>query len=82
MNRLTRGEAIRAKCLECCCNQSAEVRRCPCEKCPLFPYRMGHEDTGVNTDIPDELEDEKTALRSPFFTAELIQNHVHANHNK
>lgn len=35
-------KAIRAKCLDCTCDQPAEVRRCPAENCPLHPYRMGH----------------------------------------
>ena len=34
--------AIRLKCLDCCGNQSAEVRECPVYLCPLWPYRMGH----------------------------------------
>ena len=39
---LTPIKAIRAKCLDCCCGNMAEVRRCPAEKCSLHPYRMGH----------------------------------------
>ena len=39
---LTPIKAIRAKCLDCMCDQAAEVRLCPCEDCPLYPYRMGH----------------------------------------
>ena len=35
-------KAIRAKCLDCMADQPAEVRLCPCEDCPLYPYRMGH----------------------------------------
>ena len=35
-------KAIRAKCLDCMCDQPQEVRLCPCESCPLWPYRMGH----------------------------------------
>ena len=35
-------KAIRAKCLDCCSFQAQEVRLCPCQDCPLFPYRMGH----------------------------------------
>lgn len=35
-------KAIRAKCLDCMCDQQAEVRRCPVNDCPLWPYRMGH----------------------------------------
>ena len=37
---LTRGNAIRAKCLDCCCNQPAEVVKCPVYDCPLWPYRL------------------------------------------
>ena len=35
-------KAIREKCLDCCADQPGEVRACPSEKCPLWPYRMGH----------------------------------------
>lgn len=34
-------KSIRAKCLDCCCSQPSEVRLCPAENCPLWPYRMG-----------------------------------------
>lgn len=40
--RLTRAQAIRAKCLDCMCFQSVEVRNCDVDTCPLWPYRMGH----------------------------------------
>ncbi len=33
--------AIRLKCLDCCCENSAEVKRCHIEDCALWPYRMG-----------------------------------------
>ena len=39
---MTPMKAIRAKCLDCCCDQQAEVRRCPSKDCALWPYRMGH----------------------------------------
>jgi hypothetical protein len=35
-------KAIRAKCLDCVAEQPQEVRFCPSESCPLWPYRMGH----------------------------------------
>ena len=38
---MTPMKAIRAKCLDCCCNSSNEVRLCAVEKCPLYPYRFG-----------------------------------------
>lgn len=42
--RITRAKAIRLKCLDCCCYQSAEVRQCPSTECPLWRYRMGKEE--------------------------------------
>ncbi|MFA4828431.1 MAG: hypothetical protein WC855_13270 [Thermodesulfovibrionales bacterium] len=38
---LTPVKAIRAKCLDCCCNQTKEVKLCPVKNCALYPYRMG-----------------------------------------
>lgn len=35
-------QAIRAKCLDCCCNNPNEVRLCPCADCSLYPFRLGH----------------------------------------
>lgn len=35
-------KAIRAKCLDCTCNQVGEVRECTIKTCPLYEYRMGH----------------------------------------
>ena len=43
MERISRSKAIRLKCLDCCMGQSAEVRKCPATKCPLWRYRMGKE---------------------------------------
>lgn len=34
-------KAIRAKCLDCCCDQIEEVKQCPAEECPLHPFRLG-----------------------------------------
>ena len=34
-------KAIRAKCLDCCCGSSNEVKLCHLEKCPLHPFRFG-----------------------------------------
>lgn len=41
-NRITSPiKAIRAKCLDCCCDSSNEVKLCPAEGCPLHPFRFG-----------------------------------------
>lgn len=42
--RVSRAKAIRYKCLDCCGFQSNEVRECPAVECPLWRYRMGHEE--------------------------------------
>jgi len=34
-------KAIRAKCIDCSGGVPKEVRECPIEDCPLYPYRMG-----------------------------------------
>lgn len=39
--RVSRGDAIRAKCLECCNQSAVEVRRCGMVDCALWAFRMG-----------------------------------------
>jgi hypothetical protein len=34
-------KAIRARCLDCCCQQPSEVRKCVAVNCPSWPFRMG-----------------------------------------
>ena len=41
--RLTRGEAVRQKCLDCMNYQMAEVAKCDIYGCPLWRYRLGSE---------------------------------------
>lgn len=38
---LTPIKAIRAKCLDCTCNQPKEIRECQIITFALWPYRMG-----------------------------------------
>ncbi len=42
-------KAIRAKCLDCSCHQTKEVRLCTHETCPLWPYRMGKRPKGQDS---------------------------------
>lgn len=62
--RVSRSKAIRLKCLDCCCGQSAEVRMCPATECPLWRYRMGREEKDElnpmrkNPQKSDDFEDE------------------------
>ena len=43
MERLTRSQAIRKKCIDCCCGQVYEVSKCTATNCPLWNYRLGKE---------------------------------------
>ena len=38
----SQAEAIRLKCLECCCFNAAEVEKCPIEGCALHDFRSAH----------------------------------------
>ena len=53
MAKRTPIKAIRAKCLECSCGSSKEVRLCRVTECPLYEYRFGHRPKGE-----DDLEEE------------------------
>ena len=33
--------AIKAKCLDCSCDDRNEVKMCNVEDCPIWPYRLG-----------------------------------------
>ena len=57
--RITRGKAIRLKCLDCCCGKSAEVRRCSATSCPLWRYRMGSEKKAEALQASAETETEE-----------------------
>lgn len=64
MERISRSKAIRLKCIDCCCGNMAEVRRCPLTNCPLWRYRMGYEENDElkplrkNHENMDDFEDE------------------------
>lgn len=34
-------KAIKAKCMDCCCFQYAEVKNCEAFNCPLYDFRLG-----------------------------------------
>lgn len=56
--RVSRSKAIRLKCLDCCCGQPSEVRKCPAVDCPLWRFRMGREVKDENSEFSDENLDE------------------------
>ena len=38
---MTPTQAIREKCLDCCCGSANEVKMCVCKDCALYPFRFG-----------------------------------------
>lgn len=62
--RISRSKAIRYKCLDCCNYQGNEVKDCPSKSCPLWRYRMGHEerdelyDLAKNKEKQEDMENE------------------------
>jgi len=53
--------AIRARCLDCCSFQYAEVNRCPVKDCPLYHFRSGKNNTG-GKDRKDSEDYDENAL--------------------
>lgn len=60
--RISPLKAIRLKCLDCCSN---EVKLCTLTRCPLYPFREGHNPNIAKREYTDE---QKAAL-----TARLAQ---------
>lgn len=59
---LTPLKAIRRKCLDCCCDNGQEVRRCAVTQCPLHPFRFGRNPSRAGIghsdgDLPCSLRD-------------------------
>lgn len=52
--RVTPMKAIRLKCLDCCCGSAHEVKLCTVERCPLFPFREGHNPYTKKEYTPEE----------------------------
>ena len=53
-------KAIREKCLECSNGQPSEVKCCPVEKCPLYPFRLGKNPFRQKREMTEE---QKKAVR-------------------
>lgn len=67
---LTPIRAIRQHCIDCCCGNMAEVRRCSVEKCTLHPYRMGKRPK-MGGDTQADTYGTENADSPHIFTAEI-----------
>ena len=70
-------KAIRAKCLDCCCDQANEVKLCPVEDCPLWPFRFGKNPYRTRVLTPEQ----KEAAAQRLKQARLSKNHSQENKN-
>jgi hypothetical protein len=55
-------KSIRAKCLDCTCNQPKEIRLCEVINCPLYPYRMGRRPNNETLDTLKSYFDENSEI--------------------
>lgn len=62
-------KSIRAKCLDCMCGSPQEVRLCPSENCPLYPYRMGRRPRQCK-DTSDTVDAENPTASYMYFGKE------------
>lgn len=70
-------KAIRAKCLDCCCDQVNEVKLCPVEDCPLWPFRFGKNPYRTRVLTPEQREAAAQRLKQ----ARLSKNRSQENND-
>ncbi len=56
-------KAIKAKCLDCSCDSATEVKECPVEDCPLYPFRFGKNPFNKRELSPEQREAMAERLR-------------------
>lgn len=65
--RISPLKAIRLKCLDCCSN---EVKLCTLTRCPLYPFREGHNPNIAKREYTDEQKAALTARLAQIRPAE------------
>ena len=65
LDRMSRGDAIRKKCLDCSLT-GTEVRRCVSTNCALWPFRFGTDPFREKRELTDE---QKDVVRERFAMA-------------
>lgn len=55
-------EALQARCLDCCCNDASEVRKCVATDCPSWPFRMGNNPFRKKIMLSEAERQRRTAL--------------------
>lgn len=62
-------KAIRAKCLDCSCGSSNEVKLCPVTSCPLFPFREGRNPNIAKRELTEE---QREAIKARLMAGRLV----------
>jgi hypothetical protein len=63
--------AIREKCLDCCCGNAAEVRKCVAVDCPSWPFRMGTNPFRKKRELSAEQKCERAARLTKALTPDV-----------
>jgi len=63
-------KAIRAKCLDCCCDQKKEVELCQNTKCALHPFRFGKNPYRAKRELTEE---QRTAMSERMRAIQAAQ---------
>ncbi len=69
-------KAIRLKCLDCCCGSAYEVKLCTAERCPLYPFRDGHNpNIGKRELTPEQREAAAARMAAVRLLKKQEKNH-------
>lgn len=55
-------KAIRARCLDCCCGDASEIRKCVATDCASWPFRMGSNPFRKKPVLTDAERERRSAL--------------------
>ena len=65
---------IRAKCMDCTCEQIKEVTRCHIRDCPLWPVRLGKDPDKPKRTLTEEHKKKLVAGREKAITRKAAEN--------
>ena len=57
--------ALRARCLDCCCGDASEVRKCVAVDCPSWPFRIARNPFRKRVQLSAEEKLRRRALLQP-----------------
>lgn len=66
--------AIRAKCLECSCGSTYEVKNCPIHDCNLYPFRLGNNPFRTRSMIEEQKQAAAERLKSARLAKKSLIN--------